>query len=529
MSILGKMKSKNLDQWINELKKTISSPEFILLAIVSVFVYFPFLSGQMNNADGFTFGVFHHSNGYGSEDNLGRFFLRFFDIWRDGMVLPSLIVALCISFLWGSVLILWKIFRTERPFDRFVMGVLIVCTPSVANLLTYDYTADGYCLGFLLAVLAAGLLIQGSGIWTAIVAAICIWGSLGLYQAYLAVTISICGFWLIIRVIENKDTGRTLGLKTGRFLFGGGVGTAGYLMMFTILDKIGYLTKDHTRGSDQVLQNFITNFFSDLKQIFIVFKEYYMANTLVYNSWHGRKYVNLLLLLLTICLLVLAVVQNKTWQKPLRLLAAIGLIVMIPVMLEIVILLAPGTSVYAETGMLMLCTMNLIYLLPLLLLPYIRTKMMRLPVRICEIYMALFMCIFIGVFARMLQAESNKFQMLAYGMENRLEQLDEYESGMKVMVVGRPQSGNYPFVDDTYKTITKGMISDYSLTFGRADQVSNSWIELFKYYCGVNYERVTDEERDQILNSSQLQNMDIYPAQSSVQQIGDIAVIRLSE
>lgn len=523
------MKNKNLDERINKLKKAVSGPEFILLAIVSLFVYFPFLSGQMNNADGFTFGVFHHVNGYGSEDNLGRFFLRFFDFWRDGMVLPSLIAALCIVFLLAGVLVLWNISRTEHALDRFIMGVLIVCTPSVANLLTYDYTADGYCFGFLLAVLAAALLIQGTGIWTAIAAAVCILVSLGLYQAYLAVTITICGFWLIIRVIENKDTGRTLGLKTGRFLLGGGAGTAGYLMLFTILDKIGYLTKDHTRGSDQVFQNFITNFFSDFKQIYIVFKEYYLADTLVYNSWHGRKYMNLLLLLLTVILLILAVVQNKTWQKPLRLLAATGLIVMIPVMLEIVILLAPGTSVYAETGMLMLCTMNLIYLLPLLLLPYIRTKVMRFPVRICEIYMALFMCIFIGVFARMLQAESNKFQMLAYGMENRLEQLDEYESGMKVLVVGRPQSGNYPFVDDTYKTITKGMISDYSLTFGRADQVSNSWIELFKYYCGVNYERVTDEERETILDSQQLQDMGIYPSKDCVQKMGDIAVIRLSE
>ena len=233
-------------------------------------------------------------------------------------------------------------------------------------------------------------------------------------------------------------------------------------------------------------------------------------------------------MIFTLLLLAFLVWKNKIYQKPLRLLCGIALVVLIPMMLEVVILMAPGTSIYAETGLLMLCTMNLADLLPVLLLPYVKVKA-GIPIRVSMVYMAVFMCIFIGVFARMLQAESNKFQMLAYGMENRLEQLDEYESGMKVLVVGRPQSGNYPFVDDTYKTITKGMISDYSLTFGRADQVSNSWIELFKYYCGVNYERVTDEEREKILDSQQLQDMGIYPSKDCVQKMGDIAVIRLSE
>lgn len=528
MIILSRMKNKNLDERINKLKKAVSSPEFILLAIVSLFVYFPFLSGQMNNADGFTFGVFHHVNGYGSEDNLGRFFLRFFDFWRDGMILPSLITAMCILFLLASVVILWQVFEWANAFDRLIVGVIVVCTPSVADLLTYDYAADGYCCGFLLAVIAAALLIQGSKVISLLLGSICILFSLGLYQAYIAVAITICGFWLLVKVLENKEEGKILWKKAGRFLLGGGLGMAFYLGLFTFLDKIGYLTKDHSKGSDRLWNNFANNFISGIREIYLVFKQYYFEDAIIYNSWHGRKYINLVLMIFTLLLLVFLVWKNKIYQKPLRLLCGIALVVLIPMMLETVILMAPGTSIYAETGLLMLCTMNLAYLLPVLLLPYVKVKA-GIPIRVCMVYMAVFMCIFIGVFARMLQAESNKFQMLAYGMENRLEQLDEYESGMKVLVVGRPQSGNYPFVDDTYKTITKGMISDYSLTFGRADQVSNSWIELFKYYCGVNYERVTDEEREKILDSQQLQDMGIYPSKDCVQKMGDIAVIRLSE
>lgn len=514
---------------LSKIKKAVVSPEFILLTIVSILTYFPFLSGQMNNADAFLFGVFHHSDAYGAENNLGRFFLRFFDFWRDGMILPSLITALSIGFLLFSVLILWEIFTPVGMLDRLIIGVMVVCTPSVANLFTYGYTADGYCLGFLLAIIAAALLIEGTDIKSLVLASVCIIVSLGLYQAYLAVTITVCGFWLLLKVIRNVEEGHFLWKKTLRFLIGGGVGLICYLGLFTLLDRLHYLTKDHSKGSDSLWSNFTGHFLTGIQEIYKVFKEYYFDNTIVYNSWHGRKYMHVIILLLTIVALGIVIWKKKTYQKPARLLCSALLLVFIPIMLEIVILMAPGTSVYAETGLLMLCTMNLIYILPILLLADIKFGGMKLAIRISMVYMALYMCIFIGVFARMLQTESNKFQMLAYGMETRLESLEDYQSGMKVMVVGRPQRGNYPFVDDTYKTITKGMISDYSLTFGRADQVANSWIELFKYYCGVNYEGVTEQELEQILNSEELQDMENYPAENCARRIGDIAVIRLSE
>lgn len=64
-------------------------------------------------------------------------------------------------------------------------------------------------------------------------------------------------------------------------------------------------------------------------------------------------------------------------------------------------------------------------------------------------------------------------------MENRIEGIEGYAPNMKVLVVGRPHNGNYPFVDEKLYDITKGMISRYSLTFGMAGQVSASWIKLF--------------------------------------------------
>ena len=119
--------------------------------------------------------------------------------------------------------------------------------------------------------------------------------------------------------------------------------------------------------------------------------------------------------------------------------------------------------------------------------------------------------------------------MLVYLMEERLEEIDGYRSGQKVLVVGRPQWGNYPITDEMLSTITKGMISSYTLTFGGDEQISSGWIQLFQYFGGVKYQECSAEEREEILSSDEIKTMENFPAETSVKRFGDILVIKLSD
>ncbi len=85
---------------------------------------------------------------------------------------------------------------------------------------------------------------------------------------------------------------------------------------------------------------------------------------------------------------------------------------------------------------------------------------------------------------------------LSDGKQNR--EFEDYHSGCKVLVAGRPQNGNYPITDQNLKNITHGMISQYTLVFGAEEQVSEGWISVFQYFLGVNYETVYEEERTEI-------------------------------
>ncbi|MCM1125458.1 MAG: glucosyltransferase domain-containing protein [Lachnospiraceae bacterium] len=507
--------------------------ELLAVAFCSFIVYLPFMSGQLNNADGFIFGVFMH-NDFGHEDGEGRFFLRFFNFWRDGMVLPAMIIGLCLLLLWIMAAVLWYTLDIHGSLVRILSGIIIVCTPSMADMFTYYYTADGYCMSLLLAVLAAAFLIKGEKKVSFLGAILSIIGSLGIYQAYLGITVIICGFWLLRQTIDKNVEDRLLWKSAIRLITGGMAGVLAYYLLFSVLDKIGYLAIDNERIADSPISNLFANLLGGIKEIYQVFAEYFFKDTLIYNAWHGRRYVNMVVCALILFMIGMAIWKNKTYKNWIRCGLSVVLTLLIPVMLEIVILVTPGISVHAETGILMLCGMNFFYLLPILLLPLLKGQKWiyagtNVMVKLTLIYMSVFMCMFIGVFERMVQTEHTKFGTLAVRLESRIEELDDYSSGIKVLVVGRPQSGNYPFVDDTYKTVTKGMISDYSLVFGRADQVSMSWIELFRYYCGVRYVRVSEEQRLELMESPEFAQMENYPAETSVRWIDDVVVIKLSE
>ena len=175
----------------------------------------------------------------------------------------------------------------------------------------------------------------------------------------------------------------------------------------------------------------------------------------------------------TILLILFLFYKRKVYRSIVKTVILLCTILVFPVMLALIVILAPGASVYAETGMLMLAYMNMLYVLPLTLLELVvnekEKKIIKTPFYLLSTILLMIMIVFIGVFVRTIELEQTKIQSLAYQMENRIEKVPGYKSGMKVLVVGRPHNENYPFVDHKMHDITKGMISRYSLTFGRSD------------------------------------------------------------
>ena len=508
--------------------------ELLLLLGAAIFVYLPFMAEQLNNADDFMMGVNYHPQDYGWENAQGRFLLRWLDEWRGGLVFPSVIVAVCIVMLLLVVVLFWDILGCTGRLERILIGCFILFSPSVANTFTYYYCADSYMLAYLLAVLSAALLIKGKKWYSVAAGGVFLFCSLGIYQAYIITTIIICTMWMIMEILYGKNI-KWIMKKAFVFLTGTGMAVVLYLIVLSLLERSGYLIMTETRGMDNILGNMFLNILNSVRMAYGVSYDYFFTDHMIYNSWRGRVYFNWIILFGLLLMTGIHIWKRQLWKKVVQMVILLLLFAVFPMVLSLIVVGAPEASVYAETGMLMLTGMNFVYVLFVLMVS--NTKMHFKPLGsllwnlffIPGIVIVMILVLFIGAFAKVIQMEQKKTEMLVYLMEERIAEEEEYLAGQKVLVVGRPQWGNYPFTDETLSTITKGMISSYSLTFGADEQISAGWIQLFQYFGGINYQECGAEEREEILSSGEIKTMGNFPEKTSVRRFGDTVVIKLSE
>lgn len=240
-----------------------------------------------------------------------------------------------------------------------------------------------------------------------------------------------------MEILNGKEL-KILFKKALRMALAGGGACAAYLLILKVLEKIGYLQMTATRGMNHMLSGAFLGLKDTIKNAYVVFYDYFLTERILTNSWQYRRYLNGIVLCFLLMLCIVLIVHNRIYRSIKRTLLTVFLIVVMPLMIDLVVIIAPAANVYAETGMLMLAGMNLIYVLLVLLVFHCNgneilekaiTKFSKLTI----ILIIINQIIFIGIFIRTIQLEQTKTQMLAYQMENRIEEFEDYHSGCKVL------------------------------------------------------------------------------------------------
>lgn len=536
-----------IEQKFKELIKSIRPSDWILLVLAFI-TYLPFVVQQLNNADDNTYGYLYHIDpGYGVENSMGRFLIRFFDMWRNSIITPGLIIPLCIVLLTIGTVIICNIFDIKSELSRVLVGAIIIFAPSVADMLTYYYVADSYCLAFVLMSISVFLLLKKAGMKSYIAGIVLMILSLSLYQTYVGYALIIITAWAIVMLVSDKITikfskGEKESNKETIRIIMAYVGIMAamiiYLVIYKILNAIGYLGYLKVRRMDSIVSDSMSSLPEKIAGTFRSFIEYFFTDVIIYNGWFGRRYINILVFAAIIAMLVILIIKNKVYLKWYSILLTILALIATPVIMCVMSLVAAGASIYAETGILMIPHMNMIYVLMILLSDLMINsygteklfgKITWIASRAFAVVIMLIMIVFIHVFANYIDRQQVQITNLANRLVYRMESLSKYEEGQQVLVVGRPHAGNYALPDDTYETITKGMISHYSQIFGAEDQISSGWIRAFYYFVGVRYTECPADLRKELISSDEVQNMGIYPAEDSVKMINDTVVIKLSD
>ena len=202
------------------------------------------------------------------------------------------------------------------------MGLLLVVTPSFSLTLMYPYTADSYTFALLFSVLSVYFLNKKINAKNIILSLICIVLTLGFYQAYLGVILTLLAIVFLIDIctkkeLEIKEIIKKIVLNIVVLL----AGIIIYYILFTIIVKILNLNITEYNGGNKVLSfETLKNLLPSIKNAYITFYNFYFTNSIIESTKFTFRHIfNMLMLLLIVINFIILIVNNKTYKTPLKL------------------------------------------------------------------------------------------------------------------------------------------------------------------------------------------------------------------
>lgn len=504
------------EQWLKKIKERIA-PQWcvcFLSALVVGFVSHLYkLSNWLPNWDSLVFR-------YDAQNMLkiGRWFLPIVSAPSSYYDLPLLtgLIAL-VLFALGAVCICCM-FDVKKPLTAVLIGAVVISFPNVTSVLLYNYVADAYAFSFLLACAAALLLTREKPhVW---MAAVLIALSVGIYQAYLTVTIMLLLCYLIKAVLCADVTIKTVFSKIGAFLLSGVVGMVLYYVVLTVLLKITGTTLLDYQGMDSAASLAGINLLTSLYIVKDTFVTYFFDFS---NGFNVFGMVNIAVFVLMVAVYLAEIIKNKLpFLK-------IALMCVLVALLPIGACALSFINCYVDYHNLMKMGYVVFYLL--LILQYEKADFKSLKTNVAKQWailavMAVLVCnqmVIANVSYHKLQMAYEKSYGTLIRIADRIEQTEGAERCHRILVVGElPGSEAYSAVlpPDITGT-TDGFIL-------RADDevVGQSVLcSALNDYCGMAYTFVAGKERETLL--AKADGLHSWPHADAVCVIEDVIVIKL--
>ncbi len=529
-------------------KKKILQPNivipFLTTTVVGLLVHFPVMIGNLPNADAMTSFYF--------DQNMvtsGRWFLTIACGFSSYYDLKWLIGILSIIFLAIAAVLLTKLFEIKDYVAMGLTGALLVAFPAVAATFAYMYTADGYFMAFALSVLAVLLTkkYKKNG-WLFGALALCF--SMGTYQAYLAATILLCLFDLILMCMENRSIKETL-LQGTRYL---AMGALGGILYFVIL-KICLAVQGKVLDTYQGINNMGKISVSTLPGMILdAYRDFagFLRNGKIFIL-NGFSYAALLLLFgIAILSAVIIMARTKAIGKWYQWFLIVIFVILIPIGCNVILLI----SSEAFYHLLMRMQWGLFPVMAVVLTERFLTLGTRgesietgtaesskekkkdntdnndlgkiqIIMGIAATAGALLLCWQYFLTDQIAYFNMNERYEKTYAycvrLADRIEQTPGYYTGMPVMMIGVLDENKFPVTDITSDVTERiyGSTGDMLIYKGEQFQA------FMEHYLNVSLNVITDAEKVvEIYNSDAYREMDSFPAADSVKVVDGILYVK---
>lgn len=488
---------------------------FVSTFILGLLIHLSIMVKDIPNHDGL-------ASIYFNQDMItsGRWFLTVACGISSYYTLPWLIGVLSLLYLSITAVLLVEILDIRSKAGIVLAGGLLVAFPSFASTFAYAFTADGYMLALLLAVLAVYVTKEYKrGFW---LGGVCLCLSLATYQAYLPVAM-LLSLYLIMNILLLKQKAREKCQGILRYFAMGIIGAVSYFVILQILLKVRGLHLGTYQGiaeAGSIAGD--TGFLESLFRMYYDFAAFTLKGQVVFHNFPST--VAFIVLLVVALWSVTAIAgKEKLYKNPLFYITLAAFLSVIPLCANVVMLISNDVAYH-----LLMRYQWAIFLL--LIISMAEKHLADKPVAQWMMVCAGIVLIFCyGVMSNIgysnLEKKYEKTYAYCVRLVDRMEQTEGYYQGIPVAMIGAVSEKEYPDTDVTLD-VTAPMIGLYG-----TDLVYTgiNYQSFLANYLNVTIQLVSEEELLRLYKTEAYQSLDSFPASNSMVVYDGVLLIKTEE
>lgn len=452
----------------------------------------------------------------------GRWFLTVACGLSSYYQLPWVIGLISLVWIGVATVFIVEIFEIKNKVSQVLIAGIMVTFPALVSTYSYMYTVDGYMMAVMLVCISVYTLKKYK--WGFIPAGILLGFALGIYQAYLAFAILLCIGLLFIELL-NGNKSKKIWKSVRNMLLYGGIGLTFYYIMLQILLRIQGLTLSGYQGIDTMGTLSFASLPSMILSTYTDFFDFSIKSRIFANNIFSIIVI-IIFASMSIYLFVRQGLKVKLFKSPGRILACIGLLVVIPIATNVILLI----SAQAFNHLVMRYHWALFLLIPIILCE-------RFPIEDEKktkgkyVQIGLVLASLLLIFNYILIANIAYFNMneryertyaYAIRLADRMEQTEGYYTGIPVMMIGVIDEEMYPNTDITAE-VTGSMIG---VTGNMFLYTGEQYKIFFSHYLSIPLNLVSSEEIPEIYESAAYKELEPFPSKNSMKVVDGILYIK---
>ena len=489
---------------------------------MGIITHFYLFSNNLMNPDAIWLSEVYYS---GWEVTSGRWGLVLIDRLQLGSTSPVLMSLVSIALFSLSAIIICELFAVQvTQLCCIVAGGMIVCSPFVANTLSYYYCSDAYAISFFLAVFAVYCSYKVHSLWGRFASALLIAISISIYQSNLGVVGAVYLLKMVDECCNNYQPKKVF-FAILQMLVECVLGLIIYLVVLKAWLKICNLQMSTYKGANTIgimstLQNLrgtLINAYKDFVTFFFGSNVETASNTIIMKVCYATVMV---LFIATSCL--------RTYNNKTNFFELIGLLVLLPIACNVIDLAATDTKMVLRTSSGMVAAFPMLFLIAYKNMNgggwniKYRNSLKTIVIFICGvlIWNQMLLC---NIDSMLMEMNRTAILSSAEKMFGDLQENRDVQKGIPVAIVGTPRGWT---MNSDLEKYANGY-ARYVMVWETADGMYNGWLRLDQRYIGAKFMNWVDYTTYQtLLQTDEVKQMPSYPFDGYIQNVDGVIVCK---